>query len=194
GCDVVALTLSAEQARFARKRMRAAGLENQVEIRIQDYRDVEGHFDKIASIEMFEAVGEENWPAYFDALKRCLKSGGKAGLQVITIDDSRFDFYRRNPDFIQRYIFPGGMLPSPQAFENAVELANLRVTEQTYFGKSYAETLRRWGAAFHENWPRIERLGFDPRFRRMWDYYLRYCEAGFDEGRIDVGQFTIERA
>ncbi len=193
GCEVVGLTLSEEQARYARDRMASAGLEDRVEIRIQDYRDVDGRYDKIVSIEMFEAVGEENWAAYFETLDRCLVPGGRASLQVITIADDKFEAYRRNPDFIQRYIFPGGVLPSPAVFEQAVSAADWRIADAFYFGGDYAETLRRWAIAFQANWPAIEQMGFDERFRRMWRYYLSYCEVGFDTGQIDVGQFLIER-
>jgi cyclopropane-fatty-acyl-phospholipid synthase len=193
GCEVVGLTLSQEQATYARDRIARAGMAGSVEIRIQDYRDVEGQFDKIVSIEMFEAVGEENWATYFDVLHRCLVPGGHAALQVITIADDKYEFYRRNPDFIQRYIFPGGMLPSPEGFEKAVDAAGLLITDRLFFGACYAETLRRWAVAFQENWPAIKQHGFDERFRRMWLYYLCYCEAGFDTNQIDVGQFVIER-
>ena len=194
GCEVVGLTLSVEQAAFARARMARAGLADRVDIRVEDYRDVTGDFDKIVSIEMFEAVGEENWATYFDVLDRRLKPGGRAALQVITIADENYEFYRRNPEFIQLYIFPGGMLPSPSAFERAVSTAGLKISDSFYFGKSYAESLRRWDRAFRETWSDIEGLGFDQRFFRMWRYYLCYCEVGFELGRIDVGQFVIERA
>ena len=193
GCDVVGLTLSVEQAAFAKQRMNTACLANKVEIRLQDYRDVDGKFDKIVSIEMFEAVGVENWRTYFDVLFRRLKPGGLAGLQVITINDENFDSYRRNPDFIQSYIFPGGMLPSPSTFKQAVSAAGLEISDAFYFGKSYAESLRRWGRAFRHKWPELERLGFDHRFFRMWWYYFCYCETGFNLDRTDVGQFVIER-
>jgi cyclopropane-fatty-acyl-phospholipid synthase len=173
--------------------MRRAGLSDAVEIRLQDYRDVDGQFDKIVSIEMFEAVGLENWQTYFAVLDRCLKPGGRAALQSITIADSHFEDYRQNPDFIQCYIFPGGMLPSPGAFDAAVARAGFRVADACYFGRDYAETLRRWAAAFEANWPAIREQGFDERFRRLWHYYLCYCEAGFEHGQIDVGQFLIER-
>ncbi len=193
GCQVVGLTLSLEQANYARSRMADAGLTEAVDIRVQDYRDVSGNYDKIVSIEMFEAVGEENWEAYFNVLSRCLKAGGKAALQVISIADAQYDAYRRNPDFIQRYIFPGGLLPCPSAFENAVSRSELRITDGFFFGKSYAETLRRWNDSFQAKWPDIEELGFDHRFRRMWHFYLCYCEAGLNRGLIDVGQYVIER-
>ncbi len=193
GCEVVGLTLSQEQAGYARDRMERAGLADRVEIRLQDYRDVAGQFDKIVSIEMFEAVGEENWPTYFATLDRCLKPGGRAALQVITIADDAFDAYRRNPDFIQLYIFPGGMLPAPWALGRAASASGFRIADSFWFGRSYAESLRRWDRDFRENWPAIRALGFDERFRRMWRYYLAYCEAGFEQGCIDVGQFVIER-
>lgn len=194
GCEVVGLTLSREQAAHARNRMEQGGLADRVEIRLQDYRDVGGRFDKVVSIEMFEAVGEENWSVFFDSLARLLKPGGRAGLQVITIAEAYFDAYRRNPDFIQRYIFPGGVLPSPSAFQRSASGAGLTISDSFYFGKSYAESLRRWDRSFHDNWAAIKSLGFDQRFFRLWRYYLRYCEIGFELGRIDVGQFVIEHS
>ncbi len=194
GCKVVCLTLSAEQAGFARQRVEQAGLADRVEIRIQDYRDVQERFDKVVSIEMFEAVGEAYWPTFFDVLRACLKPGGRAAMQVITVDDDAFAYYRSHPEFIQRYIFPGGMLPSPSRFRQVLTDRGLTLRDATYFGPSYGETLRRWDAAFQENWHRIEPLGFDQRFFRMWRFYLAYCEAGFDQGRIDVGHFLIERS
>ena len=194
GCHVVGLTLSAEQAAFAERRMARSGLANKVEIRMQDYRDVEDRFDKIASIEMFEAVGEENWQGYFEQVKRCLRPGGRASVQTILINDDVFEDYRRDLDFIQRYIFPGGILPSPTAFRRAITGADLRITDSFGFGSSYAETVRRWDAAFQDNWRAVEELGFDRRFRRMWHFYLCYCEVGFESGHIDVGQYLIEPA
>lgn len=193
GCDIVGLTLSREQAAYARARMVRSGVADKVEIRIEDYRDVREKFDHIVSIEMFEAVGQENWGTYFATLDRCLKPGGRAALQSITIADQHFDGYRRNPDFIQRYIFPGGMLPSPEVFEQAVEDGGFRVADSYFSGKCYAETLRRWRDAFEDKWSDISQLGFDERFRRLWLFYLCYCEAGFEHGRVDVGQFLIER-
>ncbi|WP_293958811.1 cyclopropane-fatty-acyl-phospholipid synthase family protein [Sneathiella sp.] len=194
GCHVVGLTLSREQAAFARDRMSRQGLSEMVDIRIQDYRDIVETFDKIVSVEMFEAVGEKYWPTFFNVVDNCLKPGGQAALQIITIDAKAFENYRRNPDFIQRYIFPGGMLPSPEAFASVANQSGFRVSDAFFFGKSYAETLRRWEQLFCKNWPRISPLGFDDRFYRMWRYYLSYCKAGFDHGTIDVGQFVIERA
>lgn len=194
GCTVVALTLSREQAAYARDRLARAGLSNRVEVRLQDYRDVSGQFDKIASIEMFEAVGEQHWPVYFNTLRERLAPGGKAALQIITMDDGYFDEYRRNPEFIQRYIFPGGMLPGLSVFKQAVTAASLAITDHFTFGPSYGETLRRWDTAFQNAWPEIKALGFDDRFYRMWRYYLCYCEVGFDTGRIDVAHFTLKHA
>ena len=193
GCQVVGVTLSSEQADFARRRLARAGVAAQAEIRLQDYRDIDGTFDKIVSVEMFEAVGERNWPTFFTQLKRRLRPGGRAVLQTITIADTLFGAYRENPGFIQRRIFPGGMLPSPRAFTAAVSDAGLTVADSFSFGPSYGETLRRWTRAFQSNGPAIERLGFDRRFQRMWRYYLAYSEAGFDCGQLDVHQFVIER-
>ena len=194
GCYVVALTLSREQAAYARDRLARAGLSDRVEVRLQDYRDVQGDFDKIASIEMFEAVGEQYWSAYFDTLRERLAPGGKAALQIITMDDDYFEDYRRNPEFIQRFIFPGGMLPGPSVFQQAAEAASLEITDHFTFGRSYGETLRRWDMAFQNAWPKIKPLGFDDRFYRMWRYYLCYCEVGFDTGRINVAHFTLNHA
>lgn len=192
GCHITCLTLSTEQAQYARDRMARKGLSDRVDIRIQDYRDVEGQYDKIVSIEMFEAVGEAFWSTYLNALRDRLKPDGKASIQSITIDENHFEGYRKNPDFIQRYIFPGGMLPSPSALQNAVTSAGLQITDAFYFGSSYAETVRRWDQSFQDNWQKISPLGFDSTFYRMWRYYLCYCEAGFEFGTIDVGQFVIE--
>eukprot|EP00435_Cladocopium_sp_Y103_P076498 s1_g237.t1 len=193
GCNVTALTISKEQLDFARKRIFEKGLNEKVEVRYQDYRDVDEKFDRIASIEMFEAVGEEYWPDYFGKVREVLKPGGQAGLQIITIDDTSFETYRRSVDFIQRYIFPGGMLPSPSALKNQVTQAGLAWKTSTEFGLDYAETLARWRDRFLAAWPEIRELGFDERFRRMWEYYLAYCEAGFRSGNIDVTQLTLSR-
>ncbi len=194
GCHVTCLTLSQEQHDYARARIAQAGLADRVEIRLQDYRDVQGRFDRIASIEMFEAVGEANWPTYFGVLRDRLAPGGAAGLQVITIADDRYDRYRRRPDFIQRHIFPGGMLPSPSAFATQASMAGLRIDREQRFGASYARTLADWHRAFDQAWPRIAEQGFDDRFRRMWKFYLAYCEGGFRAGAIDVAQYRLSPA
>lgn len=194
GANVVGLTLSQEQAQFARERMASHGLSEQVEIRLQDYRHVDGKFDKIVSIEMFEAVGEENWSTYFRVLKERLAPGGKAALQIITIDQDAFEQYRRRIDFIQRYIFPGGMLPSKEALAVEISREGLLLRDSHFFGTSYADTLMQWREKFTTSWPHIANLGFDQRFKRMWLFYLCYCEGGFRAGRINVGQFTLTNA
>lgn len=193
GCRITGITISKEQLAFARERIARKGLSDKVDIRYQDYRDIDERFDRIASIEMFEAVGEEYWPAYFEKIRSCLKPGGKAGLQIITIADRSFAAYRRRADFIQRYIFPGGMLPSPSVLKQQVARAGLTWVGNLDFGLDYAETLNQWRSRFRAAWPDIQRQGFDERFRRMWEYYLSYCEAGFRAGNIDVTQVTLAR-
>ncbi len=193
GCRVTALTISEEQLAWAQRRVAEAGLGDRVEVRFQDYRDVEGRFDAIVSIEMFEAVGEAYWSVYFDKLRALLAPGGRCGLQVITIDDRWFEGYRRNVDFIQRYVFPGGMLPSSRALREAAGAAGLVAGEHLRFGRDYARTLRGWAERFEASWPQICELGFDERFRRLWSYYLAYCEAGFTAGSIDVEQVVFAR-
>lgn len=193
GCRLTGLTLSKEQLKFAGERLQREGLSDKVDLRLQDYRDVGGTFDRIASIEMFEAVGEAHWPRYFNMLHERLARGGVAALQIITIAEERFDHYRRNPDFIQRYIFPGGMLPSVERLKMQVEKAKLVYDDASLFGESYALTLRQWRDRFLAAWSTIEPLGFDERFRRMWEMYLAYCEGGFRTGAVNVGQFKLIR-
>jgi cyclopropane-fatty-acyl-phospholipid synthase len=198
GAQVTGITLSKEQLTWGQQRIRDAGLEGQVELRFLDYRDLgdlfeRTPFDAIVSIEMFEAVGEAYWPGFFDVLTRCLKPGGHACLQSITIRDDLFERYRRSTDFIQQYIFPGGMLPSPTAFERQARLAGLAVQERLAFGPDYAETLRRWRDAFLRDPNAVRSLGFDERFQRIWTFYLGYCEAAFDTGSTDVMQFTLRK-
>ena len=192
GARVTAVTISREQHAFARRRIQEAGLGDRVDIRLVDYRDVEGRFDRVASIEMFEAVGEEYWGDYFATLKRVLKPGGRAGLQIITIRDDLFDGYRRRPDFIQRYVFPGGMLPSEPRLAPVIAGAGLNWETTERFGHDYAATLDRWSRRFDSAWPAIAAGGrFDDRFRRLWRFYLAYCEAGFRSGRTDVVQIGL---
>ncbi|MFN4088130.1 MAG: class I SAM-dependent methyltransferase [Alphaproteobacteria bacterium] len=193
GCRVTAITVSDAQHAHASRRIQRAGLTDRVEIRRQDYRDVEGRFDGIVSIEMFEAVGERYWPAFFDTVARSLTSGARAAIQVITIDERAFPAYRRGADFIQRYVFPGGMLPSPTVFRTVAAGAGLQPLPERRFGSDYAQTLRLWRTRFEAAWPEIRAVGFDERFRRLWRYYLCYCEAGFDSGRIDVMQIPLVR-
>ncbi len=191
GSAVTGVTLSAEQLAYASDRLAATGLA--ADLRLQDYRDVGGRFDRIVSIEMIEAVGEEYWPAYFNTLRDRLKPGGRAVIQAILIADDRFDEYRRNPDFIQTYIFPGGMLLTRTAMRKEAEAAGLVLGHEELHGQSYAWTLAEWRSRFHAAWSAIEPMGFDARFRRMWDYYLAYCEGGFRAGMIDVGLYVLER-
>jgi cyclopropane-fatty-acyl-phospholipid synthase len=194
GARVTGITVSKEQQAYASQRVFREGLADRVEIRLQDYRDVAGRFDRIASIEMLEAVGERFWPLFFGTLRDRLVPGGQAGVQTITIADRLFDEYRHNVDFIQKYIFPGGMLPSPAVLRHETAQAGLQLESTHFFGHSYARTLAEWHRRFDEAWPRLEGEGFDERFRRMWKYYLAYCEAGFRSGSIDVTQVTLRPA
>ncbi|TAK50382.1 MAG: class I SAM-dependent methyltransferase [Xanthobacteraceae bacterium] len=193
GIDMVCLTISREQHDFARRRMFEAGLNDRVEIRLRDYRDERGQYDRIASIEMIEAVGERFWPQYFAQLRDRLAPGGFAGIQAITIQDRLFSTYRREVDFIQRYIFPGGMLPSPAVLKTLGERFGIPVIRERVFGQDYATTLATWRNNFRAAWPRLTHMGFDERFRRLWEYYLSYCEAGFRSGNIDVRQVVFAR-
>ena len=191
GCKVTAITLSPAQLAFASARIDDAGLSATVEVRHQDYRSVTGTFDRIVSVEMIEAVGQAFWPTYFATLRDLLESGGRAVLQAITIADDRFASYVAAPDFIQRYVFPGGMLPSPAILARFSAECGFDVTEER-FGNSYARTLREWHRRFLEAWSDIAASGFDERFRRLWTYYLAYCEAGFVTGAIDVGIYKLD--
>ncbi|WP_373235789.1 class I SAM-dependent methyltransferase [Cohaesibacter celericrescens] len=193
GHKVKGVTLSREQLAFAQDKVIQKGLAEQVDLSLTDYRDVAGVYDGIVSIEMIEAVGQENWPEYFQKIRQSLKPGGRAVIQAITIADDHFDHYRNNVDFIQHYIFPGGFLPSPQGLEEEAAKQGLLIKQQEFFGADYARTLAHWRQAFLSHWPEIEALGFDARFKRMWLYYLDYCEAGFWQGSIDVGFFVIEK-
>jgi cyclopropane-fatty-acyl-phospholipid synthase len=187
---VTAITLSRAQLDYTVARLGSAA----VDVRLTDYRDIGGRFDRIVSIEMLEAVGEENWPRYFDVLRQRLNDGGSAVLQAITIADHRYESYRRGADFIQRHIFPGGMLPSPAILKREIARAGFALTAVDAFGVSYARTLADWQRRFQSAWPRIAALGFPAQFKRKWEYYLAYCEAGFRAGLIDVGLYRIEKA
>ncbi|MDQ2083062.1 cyclopropane-fatty-acyl-phospholipid synthase family protein [Xanthobacteraceae bacterium Astr-EGSB] len=191
--SVTGLTLSRQQLDYATARLASAGLGGRADLRLQDYRDVAGTFDRIVSIEMLEAVGEAYWPVYFATLRDRLRPGGRAVVQVISIAEDQFPHYRTRPDFIQRYVFPGGMLPTVSAMRNEIAAAGLRMSSSEMFGSSYARTVAHWRNRFLRAWPAISALGFDARFKRLWDYYLAYCEAGFRTGRIDVGLYVIER-
>lgn len=194
GHRVRGITLSREQLDHARRRIEQAGLARQCSFAFQDYREEAGQYDGIVSIEMFEAVGETYWPAYFATLKKALKPGGRAAVQTILINDALFDRYRQGSDFIQRYVFPGGMLPSPRRFVEEAKRAGFTVTRHERFGLDYAETLARWCQTFLARKEEVKQLGFDDRFVRIWHFYLAYCEAGFRAGSIDVAQFGLEHA
>lgn len=193
GLRVTGLTISQEQFKFASERIEGAGLSGLVDFKLQDYRDERGSYDGIASIEMFEAVGEKYWPVYFNTVRNRLKPGCNATLQIITVGDNRFDAYKKDVDFIQKYIFPGGMLPSPSALRTHVTAAGLSVLNSIEFGESYSQTLRRWHETFNEKWDQVANLGFDDRFRRMWNFYLTSCAGAFLTGNCDVTQITIAR-
>lgn len=192
GAHVTALTLSPAQRSFAQDAVAEAELQVEVSVHLRDYRDEGGQYDRIVSIEMMEAVGEAYWPVYFRALRDCLRPGGRAVLQVITIEAARFGTYRTTPDFIQQHIFPGGMLPAKAHIDREARRANLRPVRSRHFGESYALTLAAWRARFLAAWPDLQALGFDERFRRLWLYYLGYCEAGFRTGAIDVGLYELQ--
>ncbi|MBW8814567.1 MAG: class I SAM-dependent methyltransferase [Caulobacterales bacterium] len=194
GAKVTAITISEEQYKFARERMFREGLNEKAEIRLVDYRDVDGQFDRVASIEMFEAVGERYWPTYFEKVRESLTPGGRAGLQIITIRDEYFEHYKRTPDFIQKYIFPGGMLPSEERLRVLTDGAGLSWSQISRFGVCYAETLAEWARRFEAAWDEIVHLGFDERFRKLWRFYLSYCEAGFRTERTDVVQLGLIKA
>ena len=191
GLKVTGLTISKEQLDYSKKRIESKGLQDRVNIKLQDYRDEKGRYDGIASIEMFEAVGQKYWPAYFETIKNCLHPGRQATLQIITVQDARWEVYQRGVDFIQKYIFPGGMLPSPNALKAEVQNAGLSVVKSKEFGLSYSQTLRRWHDVFNAKWDQAAALGFDDRFRRMWNFYLTSCAATFESGNCDVTQITI---
>ena len=193
GCRVHGITLSPSQLAYAQDRAKRGGWADKVHFELTDYRDVTGKFDHIVSIEMLEAVGERFWKRYFKQLQNCLKPGGRAIVQSITIANERFSAYRRGTDFIQRHIFPGGMLPSPKVFESRAASADFLITDQLAFGIDYARTLGHWHASFDAAWPQISAQGFDERFRRLWKFYLAYCEGGFRSAATDVYQFTLQQ-
>ncbi len=195
--SLTGVTLSTEQLGWGQERMSNLGAEAaaRADLRLQDYRDInDGPYDAICSIEMVEAVGQEYWPTYFQSVARLLKSGGRACIQSIVIEDRLFERYLHSTDFIQQYIFPGGCLPCPAEFRSQAQAAGLKVVDELSFGPDYAETLRRWRRQFLAERTRILQLGFDERFMHLWEFYLAYCEAAFDEANIDVIQFTLQKA
>ena len=188
------VTISPSQLEVAQRRVQALGLNDRVQLELCDYRDLRGEYDAVVSIEMFEAVGEQYWPQYFRTVAARLKPGAQALVQSITIGEQHFARYRSSTDFIQQYIFPGGMLPSVERFERQAARSGLRPVERHAFGRDYAETLRRWDARCRLHHPQIAGLGFDEPFMRIWHMYFAYCEAAFDEGRTDVVQFLLQKA
>jgi cyclopropane-fatty-acyl-phospholipid synthase len=197
GAHLTGVTLSIEQLSWANERLAGAGLQAQIDLRLQDYRDLAAagtKYDAIVSIEMIEAVGQAYWPSYFQTLKSCLAPGGRACIQSILIEDSRFERYARSTDFIQQYIFPGGMLPSDAVFKAQAQAAGLQVVKAQAFGADYARTLALWRGAFLAQTERVSALGFDARFLRLWDFYLAYCQAAFETGQTDLVQYTLAHA
>jgi cyclopropane-fatty-acyl-phospholipid synthase len=190
-CNVTAITISKEQYNFAKKRIKKANLENRVDIRYCDYRKIDGTFDKVLSIEMFEAVGKEYWNNFFSKIRDVLYPDGTVGLQLITIDDKIYEVYKNNPDFIQKYIFPGGMLPSFEILTNVATKNHFNIDSVNSFSNDYAKTLNIWNKNFNKNWKKIEELGFDETFKLMWNYYLSYCEGGFLSKNIDLKQIKL---
>ncbi|WP_411818246.1 class I SAM-dependent methyltransferase [Hyphococcus sp. DH-69] len=193
GARITGLTVSPAQYDYAKQRIFNAGLAEKVDFRLQDYRDSDATFDKIASIEMFEAVGKEYWNTYFEKVRNALKPGGIAGLQIITIADRFFDHYSKSTDFIQRYVFPGGVLPSESILKNLINESGLSLRKANPFGQDYARTLNEWHQRFLSKWDTIQTLGFDDRFKSLWQFYLAYCEAGFKAGTTNVSQFSVAR-
>ncbi len=194
GAHVTTLTISREQAALAQERVDAAGVGDRVEIALRDYRDQTGEFDAIVSVEMIEAVGEKYWPTYFSTIDSLLAPGGKVSLQAILIDHHRFVATRNTYTWIHKYIFPGGLLPSGRAIEETLaQHTSMRLDRADTMGQHYAHTLRLWREKFLDSWPEVAALGFDDRFKRMWEFYLGYCEAGFRTGYLDVAQLRLTR-
>ena len=190
-CNITAITISQEQYDFSKKRIQKAHLENKIDIKYCDYRNIDGKFDKILSIEMFEAVGKEYWNNFFNKIRSVLNPNGSVGLQLITIDDRIYEVYKNNPDFIQKYIFPGGMLPSFKTLKNVANKNYFKIGNVNSFSDDYAKTLNIWNKRFNNNWEKIEKLGFDETFKLMWNYYLSYCEGGFLSNNIDLKQIKL---
>lgn len=193
GARLRGITLSREQLKYGLERLERQGLDDKAKLVFEDYRDTKGQFDHVASIEMIEAVGEEHWPHYFQTVHDRLKPGGTAAIQAITILEKEFETYKSGPDFIQRYIFPGGMLLTKTVMREFAEKSGLVLENVDCFRHSYAKTLRLWRERFLERWPEIAKLGYSEAFKRKWIYYLSYCEAGFTEGFIDVGIYQYRR-
>ncbi len=194
GCDYTGITISPSQKEFAEKRMIKNKIEKKTNIKLCDYRDIKGTFDRIISIEMIEAVGEKYWDTYFSKINNCLKKGGLAGIQMILIDNNKFNSYRKSVDFIQKYIFPGGMLPSHEKIRDSFKKNGLKEVSNNSFGESYAKTLKIWRNNFNNSLDKLTKLGIDAKIQRLFHYYFSYCEAGFSDGQIDVSQKIIKKA
>jgi len=195
GCKVTTTTISEEQHAYVEQKIKQLGLESHITLLKKDYRDLDGHFDKLVSIEMIEAVGHEYLPGYFETCNNLLKPGGKFLLQSILIENERYDSYRRGVDFIQKYIFPGGLLPSPaEIFNHTQAQTDMTIVDVEYFGIDYAKTLEDWRHNFNQNWDDIKQHGYDEKFRRLWNFYFHYCEGGFLQGTIDVGHFVLKKS
>ena len=193
GCDYTGITISPNQKEFAEKRMINNKIEKKTNIKLCDYRDIKGTFDRIISIEMIEAVGEKYWDTYFSKINNCLKKGGLAGIQMILIDNKKFNSYRKSVDFIQKYIFPGGMLPSHEKIRDSFSKNGLKEISNNSFGESYAKTLKIWRNNFNNSLDKLSRIGIDAKIQRLFHYYFSYCEAGFSDGQIDVSQKIIKK-
>ncbi len=193
GASVTGLTIAEEQLKYAEKRMADTGVSDRTTFRLRDFADERGEYDAVVSIEMIESIDQDRWPSLFEAIAANLRPGGRAGLQSIVIDEAVWRTYRTRDDFIREYIFPGGRVPPPSLIRQLSAAVGLRTVEVVDFGPSYAKTLSMWLQRFDAAWPAIADLGFDERFRRMWRYYLAYCEAGFNTGRISVQQWAFER-
>jgi cyclopropane-fatty-acyl-phospholipid synthase len=194
GAQVTTITLSEQQAHLANQRVKKLGLDPLVDVRLLDYRDVQGQFDAIVSVEMIEAVGEEFWPSYFKAIDDHLAPGGRVAIQAITMAHDRMLATRNSYGWIQKYIFPGGLIPSITAIEEVCRMqTSLRITHRRELGVHYAETLRRWRLRFMAHWDDVTRLGYDEDFRRIWEFYLAYCEAGFRSRYLGVSQIRMAR-
>ncbi|GAY07907.1 cyclopropane-fatty-acyl-phospholipid synthase family protein [Pseudonocardia sp. N23] len=194
GARVTTLTISAEQAALAEQRITEAGVADRVQVLLRDYREAQGSYDAVVSVEMIEAVGERYWPTYFATLDRLVKPGGRVGLQSITMPHDRLMVSRSDYTWIHKYVFPGGLIPSVEAIEaNLAEHSSLRIAQRRTLGQDYARTLAHWNTNFQARWAEVAALGFDATFRRMWEFYLAYCEAGFRVGYLDVFQFSLQR-
>ena len=192
-CKIDAITISKEQFNYTSNKIQKEGLGEKVDVQFKDYREINTKYSNIASIEMFEAVGKKYWNSYFDIIKNSLSENGKAALQIITINELRAKDYQTRPDFIQQYIFPGGMLPTKKQLEESAKDVGLKCLELLSFGKSYAKTLNIWNSQFQESWNDVAEYGFDNKFKRMWEYYFAYCETGFLSSSTDVSQFLVKK-